>query len=97
MEQGRCNPYDEEKNAKLIRFLRLTEEDVATMYDLAARENSMISWALNDIMMYTEAGEMARFALLMTKKGVINENDWNRFIYYIKVKKTDNKKNNDYS
>ena len=34
------------------------------------------------------AGRMARFALRMTKKGVINEDDWRQFIHHIRVKET---------
>ena len=90
VEHGRRLPYDEIKTQKLIKFLHLSEEDVATMYDLAAREDSRIPRDLDEIMMYSDSGEMARFALRMTKKGVINENDWSRFIYYIKVKEKDN-------
>ncbi len=86
VEQGRRKPFDEEKTEKLIEFLELTEEDIALMYDLAARENSKIPKDLDDIMMYSEAGEMARFALRMTKKGIADENDWRRFIHYIKTK-----------
>ena len=37
-------------------------------------------------MMYSKAGEMARFALRMTKKRVISEDDWKCFFYYIKTK-----------
>ena len=88
VEQGRRKPYDEEKTEKLIKFLRFSEEDIALMYDLAARENSRIPRDLDDIMMYSEAGEMARFALRMTKKGVIGDDDWRQFIHYIKVKET---------
>ncbi len=86
VEQGRRKPYDEEKTQKLIAFLDLTEEDVALMYDLAARENSRIPRDLEDTMMYSEAGEMARYALRMTKKGVVNDDDWKDFIRYIKTK-----------
>lgn len=86
VEQGRRKPYDEEKTEKLVEFLKFTEDDIAMMYDLAARENSRIPRDLDDIMMYSEAGEMARFALRMTKKGVIGEDDWKRFIHYIKTK-----------
>ena len=89
VEQGRRKPYDEVKTQKLIEFLKLSEDDVALMYDLAAKENSKIPRDLDDIMMYTEAGEMARFALRMTKKGVINDDDWKQFIRYIKVKETE--------
>ena len=86
VEQGRRKPYDEEKTEKLVEFLKFTEEDIAMMYDLAARENSRIPRDLDDIMMYSEAGEMARFALRMTKKGVVSDDDWRRFIHYIKTK-----------
>ena len=86
VEQGRRKPYDEAKTKRLIEFLGLTEEDVALMYDLAARENSRIPQDIDDIMMYSEAGEMARFALRMTKKGVIGEDDWRQFVRYIRTK-----------
>ena len=86
VEQGRRKPFDEEKTQKLIDFLEFTEEDVALMYDLAARENSRIPRDLEDTMMYSEAGEMARYALRMTKKGVVNDDDWKNFIRYIKTK-----------
>ena len=89
VEQGRRKPYDEVKTQKLIEFLKLSEDEVALMYDLAAKENSKIPRDLDDIMMYTEAGEMARFALRMTKKGIINDDDWKQFIRYIKVKETE--------
>ena len=88
VEQGRRKPYDEEKTEKLIAFLHLSEEDIALMYDLAARENSRIPRDLDDVMMYSEEGEMARFALRMTKKGVVNADDWRKFIRYIKTKET---------
>ena len=90
VEQGRRKPYDEEKTEKLIEFLKLTEEDIALMYDLAARENSRIPRDLDDIMMYSEAGEMARYALRMTKKGAVSDDDWRRFIHYINTKEAGN-------
>lgn len=49
VEQGRRKPYDEEKTEKLIEFLRFSEEDIALMYDLAARENSRIPRDLDDM------------------------------------------------
>ena len=86
MEQGRRKPYDEEKTQKLIKFLHLSEEDTALLYDLAAKECDYIPRDLDDIMMYSEAGEMARCALRMTKKGIASDDDWRRFIYYLKTK-----------
>lgn len=88
VEQGRRKPYDEVKTQKLIDFLNFKEDDIALMYDLAARENSRIPRDLDEIMMYSEAGDMARFALRMTKKGLVDENDWRQFIRYIKTKET---------
>lgn len=92
VEQGRRKPYDEEKTEKLIGFLKFTEGDCAMMYDLAAKETSQIPRDLEDIMMYTKAGEMMRYALRLTKKGIATEDDWKRFIYYIRAKE---KKAND--
>ena len=86
VEQGRRKPYDEAKTQKLIKFLHLSEEDTALLYDLAAKECDYIPRDLDDIMMYSEAGEMARCALRMTKKGIANDDDWRRFIYYLKTK-----------
>ena len=89
IEQGRRKPYDEAKTLKIIEFLKLTEEEVALLYDLAAKENSRIPRDLDDIMMYSEAGDMARYALRMTKKGIINDDDWKQFIRYIRVKEAE--------
>ena len=86
VEQGRRKPYDEAKTQKLIKFLHLSEEDAALLYDLAAKECDYIPRDLDDIMMYSEAGEMARCALRMTKKGIASDDDWRRFIYYLKTK-----------
>lgn len=89
IEQGRRKPYDEVKTLKIIEFLKLTEDEVALLYDLAAKENSRIPRDLDDIMMYSEAGDMARYALRMTKKGIINDDDWKQFIRYIRVKEAE--------
>ena len=89
IEQGRRKPYDEAKTLKIIEFLKLTEDEVALLYDLAAKENSRIPRDLDDIMMYSEAGDMARYALRMTKKGIINDDDWKQFIRYIRVKEAE--------
>lgn len=86
VEQGRRRPYDEIKTKKLIQFLRFNEDDVALLYDLAAKECSKIPRDLEEIMLYSEVGEMMRFALRMTKKGIATEDDWRRFIRYIRSK-----------
>ena len=49
IEQGRRKPYDEAKTQKLIEFLHFSEEEIALMYDLAAKENSRIPRDLDDI------------------------------------------------
>ena len=52
VEQGRRKPFDEAKTQKLIKFLHLSEEDTALLYDLAAKECDYIPRDLDDIMMY---------------------------------------------
>ncbi len=89
IEQGRRKPYNEAKTFKIIELYRMTEDEIALLYDLAARENSKIPRDLEDILMYSEAGDMARHALRMTKKGVIDEGDWWQFIHYIKAREAE--------
>lgn len=88
IENGRRKPLNEEKTQKLIKFLRMSEADIAWLYDLAARENERIPKDLGDVMMYTDAGDMARYALRMTKKGLVDDDDWRVFIKYIDTKET---------
>ena len=57
------------------------------MYDLAARDRREIPSDIEDIMMYSEIGDMARLALRQSKAGVIDEEDWKTFIRDMEKKK----------
>ena len=87
IEQGRRKPFDDEKIERFCDFLRLTDEDKALLYDLVARERRAVPGDIDDIMMYSEIGEMARFALRMSNAGIADENDWREFIRKIEKKR----------
>lgn len=89
IENNRRKPFDSEKIEKFVAELGLTEDDKAKIYDLAGRERGEIPSDLEDIMMYGKIGEMARFALRQSNAGVINEEDWKKFIREIEEKKED--------
>lgn len=80
IEQGRRKPFDGEKIESFCKYLDLTEEDKAHLYDLAARKRGDIPEDLGDIMMYSDIGNMARFALRMSNKGILKKEDWEEFI-----------------
>ncbi|MEG2673319.1 MAG: hypothetical protein RR937_09105, partial [Ruthenibacterium sp.] len=61
--------------------------DKALMYDLAARDRREIPSDIDDIMMHTEIGNMARLALRMSNAGVADEEDWKKFIRDIEKKR----------
>ncbi|MEW5920532.1 MAG: helix-turn-helix transcriptional regulator [Bacillota bacterium] len=87
IENNRKKPFDSDKIEKFAEILGLSEEDKAKMYDLAARERNQIPADLEDIMMYDNIGEMARFALRQSNAGVVTEEDWKKFIREIEAKK----------
>lgn len=87
IEQGRRKPFDSEKIEKFCDYLQLSEQEKALMYDLAAKETGDIPSDLDDIMMHSEVGNMARMALRMTNAGVVDEDDWKKFIREIEKKR----------
>jgi transcriptional regulator with XRE-family HTH domain len=80
VENNRRKPFDKDRIEKFAERLGLTEEEKATMFDLAARDRREVPSDIEDIMMYGEIGEMARLALRKSNAGEINEEDWKRFI-----------------
>ena len=80
IEANLKKPFDHEKLEKLALFLRFTEEETATMYDLASREKNEVPHDLEETFNNEEVGELARYALRQSKKGVFKEEDWKRFI-----------------
>lgn len=87
IEKGRRKPFDSEKIEIFCEFLNLSDEDRARMYDLAARETGEIPSDIDDIMMHSEIGNMARHALRLSNSGIIEEEDWREFIRKIEEKR----------
>lgn len=87
IEQCRRKPFDSDKIEQFCSYLNLSDEDKALMYDLAARDRGEIPSDIDDIMMHSEIGEMARFALRMSNAGVASEEDWKTFIRNIEKKR----------
>ena len=87
IEHGRRNPGEELDYEKLAFMLRLTEEEKALMYDLAARKRNSVPSDIKDVIMNSESGNMARMALRMTNAGIAEEEDWREFIRQLERKK----------
>lgn len=87
IEQGRRKPFDSEKIEAFCSFLNLREEDKALMYDLAAKAKNEVPSDIDDIMMHSEIGEMARLALRLSNQGIASEEDWKKFIRELEKKR----------
>ena len=87
IEHGRRSPGEELDYEKLAYLLRLSDEEKALMYDLAARKRNSVPSDIKDVMMNSESGNMARMALRMTKAGIAGEEDWKEFIRQLERKK----------
>ena len=87
IEQGRRKPFDSDKIEAFCKFMNLDETERGLMYDLAARETRKIPEDIVDVMMYSESGEKARRALRLTRTGIADESDWDRFIKELENKK----------
>ena len=87
IEHDRRNPGDGFDYEALAKILRLTESEKAHMYDLAGKLRRTVPEDIEDVMMNTESGSMARMALRMTKAGIAKEADWKEFIRQLERKK----------
>ncbi len=87
IEKGRRNPFNDEKIEAFCKYPGLTEDDRSRMYDLAARETGGVPSDIDETLMYTDIGDMARRALRLSNAGVIEEEDWREFIRQIEEKK----------
>ena len=65
----------------------MSEDEKAVMYDLAAKKRKAVPPDIEDVLMNTESGDMARMALRMTKSGIAKEEDWREFIRQLERKK----------
>ena len=86
IEKDRRNP-GEDFVEKFCALLNLPKEDKETLYDLAAKKKRMVPSDIEDVMMYTPSGSLARVALRLTNEGVASEEDWRRFIRELEEKK----------
>lgn len=80
IEQNRRKPFDSEKIEKFVSYLSLSDDDRAILYDAAAKEKGTVPDDIDDIMMHSEVGDLARQALRLTNAGVADEADWKKFI-----------------
>lgn len=80
IENKRRNPFDEEKIELLAKYLMLTSNEKATMYDLAAKRKHSVPDDVKEVIMYAPASDFVRLALRKTKAGELSEKDWQDFI-----------------
>jgi len=93
IENNYKKPFDKEKLEKLAKFLKMTEEETTTMYDLASRETSEVPHDIEKTFLDDEVGGLARYALRQSKKGIFKEEDWKTFIRETEAKKKEEAKN----
>ena len=86
IEKDRRNP-GEDFVEKVSVLLNLPKEDKETLFDLAAKKKRMVPGDIEDVMMYTASGSLARAALRLTNEGVASEEDWKEFIRQLEEKK----------
>ena len=87
IEQNRRKPFDSEKIGKFASYFSLSETDRAILYDAAAKEKGTVPYDLDDIMMHSEVGDLARQALRLTNDGAGDEADWKKFIRQLEANK----------
>ena len=92
IEHDRRNPGEGFNYEALAQLLGLTESEKAHMYDLAGKCRKTVPEDIEDVMMNTESGNMARMALRMTKAGIAKEDDWKEFIRQLERKKLEEQK-----
>ena len=87
IEKDRRMPSDTFDYETLAEILDLDAKGKALLYDLAARKKRTVPSDIEDIMMYSETGNLARMALRMTNEGAADEEDWKRFIRELEKKR----------
>ena len=87
IEQGRRKPFDSERIETFSEYLHLAESDRARLYDLAARETGEVPSDIEDTMMFSPIGDLARHALRLSNEGVVDEDDWREFIRRMEQKR----------
>ena len=87
IEKGRRVPSDTFDYEMLAKLFHLDAREKALLYDLAARRKRVVPSDIEDTLMYSETGNLARLALRMTNEGTANEEDWKRFIRELEKKR----------
>ena len=87
IEKDRRVPSDTFNYETLAEILDLDAKGKALLYDLAERKKRTVPSDIEDIMMYSETGNLARMALRMTNEGTADEEDWKRFIRELEKKR----------
>jgi len=85
-------PFDGGRLEELAKYLNLSEDDTAMMYDLAGRDSRGIPYDIEDTLMYDDVGELIRYATRQSKAGFIREDDWKTFIRQMEAKKKSEKR-----
>ncbi len=87
IEKDRRVPSDIFDYEMLARVLDLDSREKALLYDLAAKRKRVVPSDIEDTLMYSETGNLARLALRMTNEGTADEEDWKRFIRELEKKR----------
>ena len=80
VENRTKHPFEGEMLKRLAEFLNLSDEEIALMYDIAGREMHGVPYDIEDTFAHETIGELARYAIRLSQKGVIREEDWKVFI-----------------
>ena len=80
IEHGRKKSFEPDKIEIFAEIVNLTPEEKNLMYDLAARDTGAIPSDIENLMMYSEIGDIARFAMRKSVKGEITIEEWKKLI-----------------
>ena len=84
IEKGNREPNEKKLLDSLVRVLKLTPEEAAKLYDMAAAQKNELA---KDVSEYVTENEMAKVALRKAKANGATKEDWERFIKDLEDKK----------
>ena len=87
IEQGRRKAFDDDRIIKFCEYLNLDENALREMRDYAAFCKHKIPADIEETMLHSEIGSMARHALRLANEGYGDEEDWKKFIWQLEEKK----------
>jgi transcriptional regulator with XRE-family HTH domain len=90
VENGRRTPLKNEKMELFARFLHLSEEETALLFDLASKNNRLVPYDIMDTFLSGQVGELARTALRLSKECNEPEAEWKQLIRQLEDKKAEN-------